>query len=75
MARPVDTKLTFKQQFHYKKYQIKKWYKELKKTWREDMKENWEGYAIVAGGTFAGFLVLLFWVMYVSHDFSLKYGR
>jgi hypothetical protein len=75
MARPVDTKLTFKQQFYYKKHQTKKWCKEFKTAWKEDMKENWEGYAIVAGGTFAGFLIFLFWIMYASHDFSSTYGR
>ena len=66
MARPTDTKLTLTQQFFYKKHQIKKWCKALKTTWQEDMKENWQGYSIIAGGTFAGFFILLFWAMYVS---------
>ena len=75
MARPVDTKLTLKQQLFYKKYQIKKGYKECKKILQEDMKENWEGYAIVAGGTFAGVLIFLFWIMYVHNEFNMEYGR
>ena len=75
MARPVNIKLTLKQQFFYKKHQIKKWCQELKRIWQKDMKENWEGYAIVAGGTFAGVLIFLFWIMYVHHEFNLKYGR
>ncbi len=75
MARPIDTKLTLKQQFYYKKHQLKKLCRELKRTWLEDMRENWEGYAIVAGGTFTGFLILLFWVMYIHNEFNMKYGR
>ena len=75
MARPTDTKLTLTQQFFYKKHQIKKWCKALKTTWQEDMKENWQGYAIVAGGTLAAVLILFLWVSYVSYAFSLKYGR
>ncbi len=75
MARPVDTKLTLEQQFFYRRHQIKKGYKEFKKILQEDMKENWEGYAIIAGGTFTGFLILLFWVMYIHNEFNMKYGR
>ena len=48
-----------------KKHQIKKWYRESKKIIKNDTKENWEGDAIIAGGTFAGVLILLFWIMYV----------
>ena len=75
MARPVDTKLTLTQQFFYKKHQIKKGCKKFKKILQEDMKENWQGYAIVAGGTFTGVLIFLFWIMYVHHEFNMKYGR
>lgn len=75
MAKPIDSRLTLKQHFFYKKYQIKKAYRESKKIFKKDMQENWEGYAIIAGGTFAGVLIFLFWIMYVSHDFSVKYGR
>jgi len=75
MARPIDAKLTLKQHFFYKKHQIKKGYRELKKIFLKEMKENWEGYAIVAGGAFAGVLIFFLWVSYVSYDFSSKYGR
>ena len=44
MAKPSNGKLTFNQQLYYKKYQIKKYYKEFKKIFQEDMKQNWEGY-------------------------------
>ena len=67
--------LQLKQQFYYKKHQIKKWYRESKKIFKKDMKENWEGYAIIAGGTFAGVLIFLFWIMYVNYEFNMKYGR
>ena len=60
MAKPTDTNLTFKQQLYYKKYQIKKYYKEFKKIFQEDMKQNWESYLIISGGTFLGFFKLYF---------------
>jgi hypothetical protein len=75
MAKPTDSRLTLKQYFFYKKYQIKKGYRESKKIFKKDMKENWKGYAIIAGGTFAGFLTLFFWVLYVNHKFNMEYGR
>ena len=60
MAKPSNGKLTFNQQLYYKKYQIKKYYKELKKIFQEDMKQNWEGYLIISGGTMLGFFMLYF---------------
>ena len=60
MAKPSNGKLTFNQQLYYKKYQIKKYYKELKKIFQEDMKQNWEGYLIIFGGTVLGFFMLYF---------------
>ena len=60
MAKPSNGKLTFNQQLYYKKYQIKKYYKEFKKIFQEDMKQNWEGYLIIFGGTVLGFFMLYF---------------
>ena len=61
MARPLDRKLTFKEHLCYRKYRIKQYYKEAKKICREDLKENWESYLIIAGGTFLG--VFIFYVI------------
>lgn len=44
--------------FYYIKYEIKR---------------TWEAYAIIAGGTFLGILLLIFWIMYLNWDFRSTY--
>ena len=59
MAKAIG-KSTWKNLYYYVKYELKK---------------NWEGYAIIAGGAFTGMLILILWIAYVNWEFNTKYGE
>jgi len=33
---------------------------------RHEIKRTWKAYAIIAGGTFLGILLLIFWILYLN---------
>tara|TARA_Y100001951_G_scaffold98944_1_gene100322 strand:+ start:122 stop:301 length:180 start_codon:yes stop_codon:yes gene_type:complete len=59
MAKSIG-KTTWRNLYHYLKHEIRK---------------TWKGYAIIAGGAFWGVLVFLFWILYLHHEFNMKYGK
>ena len=36
--------------------------------------KSWEAYAIIAGGTFMGIIMLILWVTYLNWDFRSTYS-
>ena len=53
----------------------KSFWKNLYYYLKYELKQTWRAYSIIAGGVFTGWLILLFWIMYVHHEFNMKYGR
>jgi len=40
---------------------------------RREIKKTWKEYAIIAGGTLLGILILIFWIMYSNWVFRSTY--
>ena len=40
---------------------------------RNEIKKTWEAYAIIAGGTFLGILLLILWITYSDWTFGSTY--
>ena len=41
---------------------------------KQEFNKSWEAYAIIAGGTFMGIIMLILWVTYLNWDFRSTYS-
>ena len=41
---------------------------------KQEFNKSWEAYAIIAGGTFMGIIMLIFWITYLNWDFRSTYS-
>ncbi len=41
---------------------------------KQEFNKSWEAYAIIAGGTFMGIIMLILWVTYLNWDFRSSYS-
>ena len=41
---------------------------------KQEFNKSWESYAIIAGGTFMGIIMLILWITYLNWDFRSTYS-
>ena len=41
---------------------------------KQEFNKSWEAYAIIAGGTFMGIIMLILWITYLNWDFRSTYS-
>ena len=41
---------------------------------KQEFNKSWDAYAIIAGGTFMGIIMLILWITYLNWDFRSTYS-